>query len=105
MTDNISNRRSAAVSGRKEFSKALKRIYKMLESGKSRKDIHTYLVGAGRMTISYPRFCVLLSEDQAAGFSPPPQAERAVKKAAPTHLSPPVKNFQVVRARKGLSSK
>lgn len=105
MTDNILNRRSASVSGRKEFSKALKRIRKMLDSGKSRKDIHSYLTGAGRMTISYARFCALLSEDQAAGFTPPPPAEGAVKKAAPAHLSPPVKNFQAARPRKRPSSK
>ena len=104
MTDSVSNRRSASSGGRKEFSKALKRIYKMLEAGKSRKDIHTYLVEAGRMSVSYARFCVLLTEDQASA-APPPQPQRAVKKTAPTHLSPPVKNFQVARSRKGPSSK
>ena len=49
-------------SGQLEFNKALKRIKTMFQAGKSRKDIHAKLTEAGRIAMSYPRFCVLLAK-------------------------------------------
>ena len=50
------------TNGQKEFNKALKRIKTMFQAGKSRKDIHAKLTEAGRISLSYPRFCVLVAK-------------------------------------------
>jgi len=99
VTEYNPNSRFRPAPGKKEFAKALKKINKMLEAGKSRKDIHTHLTEAGRLNISYPRFCVLLVEEQTNN-APPPRTERAVKKTAPAHPSPQANNSQIARSRK-----
>ena len=49
--------------GQLEFNKALKRIKNMFQAGKNRKTIHAKLTEAGRISMSYPRFCVLVAQE------------------------------------------
>lgn len=53
---------TARPNGQAEFNKALKRIRTMFQAGKSRKDIHAKLSEAGRISMSYPRFCALMAQ-------------------------------------------
>ena len=57
--------------GQVEFDKALKRIKSMFQAGNNRKAIHAKLTEAGRLTISYPRFCVLVTKaNESESFVP-----------------------------------
>ena len=53
---------SGLSNGQLEFNKVLKRIRTMFQAGNSRKVIHAKLTEAGRITMSYPRFCVLVAK-------------------------------------------
>lgn len=59
VTNHINTGRNSA---QVEFDKALKRIKTMFQAGKNRKSIHAKLTEAGRITMSYPRFCVLMTK-------------------------------------------
>lgn len=79
------NNTNGLSNGQIEFNKALKRIKTMFQAGKSRKAIHAKLTEAGRITLSYPRFCVLVAlENDKEPFIPAGAGSKAAdgKKAA-----------------------
>lgn len=76
----------------KEFNKTIRRTQSMLRAGKSRKDVHEFLTNAGRITMSYSRFCGLvvreLENDPHFLTDPPVKPESRRKGAASMPRTP-----------------
>ena len=88
VTKHISNNSNNGGAGfQKEFNKASRKIQSLLQAGKSRKDAHERLTHAGRITMSYSRFCGLIAkelENNPQFLAPPPVKPDSRKRGAPS---------------------